>query len=53
MDVRMTCRLNEVEAGMNTIVHDLLPVDTVLLLQVGVETRLDVLQNGPPTEITC
>lgn len=49
----MTGGLNKVEAGMHAVVHDLLAVDTVLLLQVRVKTRLDVIQDGPPTELTC
>lgn len=49
----MTGGLDEVEAGVDAIVYDLLTVNTVLLLQVGVKTRLDVVQDGPPTRITC
>lgn len=30
----MTSGLNEVKASVNAVVHDLLPVDSVLLLQV-------------------
>ena len=52
-DVRMTSGLNEVEAGVDTVVHNFLPVDAVLLLQVGVKTGLDVIQDRPPTEMTC
>lgn len=52
-DIRVTGGLDEVETGVNTVVYDLLAVNTVLLLQVGVETRLDVVQDGPPTGVTC
>lgn len=48
----MTGGLDEVEAGVNTVVYDFQAIDAVLLLQVGVETRLDVIQDGPPAEIT-
>lgn len=33
---------------MNSVVHELLSVDSVLLLEVGVESCLDVLDNGLP-----
>ncbi len=44
----MTSRLDEVQAGVDTVVHDFLPVDPVLLLKVRVETRLNVLHDGLP-----
>lgn len=46
--IRMSSRLDEVEACMDAVVHDLAPVDTVFLLQVGVEARLDVLNDRFP-----
>ena len=46
--VRMACGLDEVEACMDAVVDDLASVDTVFLLQVGIEARLDVLNNGLP-----
>jgi hypothetical protein len=46
--VRVTSRLNEIEASVNAIVDDFQTVDTVLLLQVGIEAILDVLDNGFP-----
>jgi hypothetical protein len=46
--LRVACRLNEVETGMDTIVNNLQAVDTVLLLEVGVETRFNVIENGLP-----
>lgn len=33
---------------MHPVVDELLPVDTVLLLEVGIEARLDVLDDGLP-----
>jgi hypothetical protein len=45
----MSSRLNEVEACMDAVIDNLAPVDTVFLLQVGVEARLDVFNNGFPT----
>ena len=47
-DSRVTCGLNEVQAGVDAVVNDLLPVDPVLLLEIGVETRLNVLHDGLP-----
>ena len=44
----MACRLDEVQAGVNTIVHHLLPVDAVLLLEISIETGFDVLDDGLP-----
>ena len=52
-DARVTGGLDEVEAGVNAIVCNLLTVNTVLLLQVRVKTRLDVIEYGPPTAIRC
>lgn len=46
----MTRRLNEVQAGMDTVVNDLLAVDLVLVFQELVESRLNVLDDRPPTE---
>ena len=47
---RVTGRLDEVETGVNTVVNNFLPVDTVLLLEVRVETRLNVLHDGLPAD---
>lgn len=44
----MACGLDEVEAGVNAVVDDLGPVDTVLLLEVAIEAGLDVLYDGFP-----
>ena len=44
----MTGGLNEVETGVNAVVNDFLPVDPVLLLEIRVETRLNVLYDGLP-----
>jgi hypothetical protein len=46
----MTRWLNEVEAGMDAVVNDFLTVDLVLVFQVLVESRLDVLKNWSPAE---
>jgi hypothetical protein len=46
---RMAGGLDEVEAGVDAGVDDLLAVDTVLLLHVRVVTGLDVVEDGPPT----
>jgi hypothetical protein len=44
----MTSRLNEVQTRMNTVINHLHPVDPVLLLQVRVESRLDVVEDRLP-----
>jgi hypothetical protein len=40
--------LNEVDAGVDAVVDDVHAVDLVLGIEVGVETLLNVLDNGPP-----
>ena len=45
---RVTCRLNEVETGMDTIVNNLHAVDTVLLLKIRVEPGLDIVHDWLP-----
>ena len=44
----MTSGLDEVQASIDTVIHDFLPVDPVLLLQVRVETRFNVLDDRLP-----
>lgn len=48
----MTSGLDEVQAGVNAVINNFLAVNPVLLLQVGVESRLDVIHNGLPAEET-
>ena len=40
--------LDKVEAGVDAIVYELCPVDAVLLLEIGVEASLNVLQDWVP-----
>lgn len=47
-DIRVARGLDEVEASVNTVVNNFLPVDAVLLLQVRVETRFNILDNRLP-----
>ena len=49
----MTGRLDEVQAGVNTVVDDLLTVDAVFLFEVGVKPGLDVLDDGFPASDAC
>lgn len=49
----MTSRLDEVEASVDAVVDHLGPVDAVLLLEVGVEPRLDVVKNRLPSVRTA
>lgn len=44
----MTGRFNKVQTGMNSVIDHLHPVDPVLLLQVRVEPRLDVVEDRLP-----
>ncbi len=44
----MSSWLDEVEARVNAVVDDFLPVHTILLLQVGVKATLNVLDDGFP-----
>lgn len=46
--LRVSGGLNEVQAGVDSVVYDLLTVDAVLLLEVGVEPGLNVLDNRFP-----
>ena len=46
--IRVTSGLNEVEACMNAVVNNFGAVNTVLLFEVRVEARLNVLNNRLP-----
>lgn len=46
----MTGRLNEVDACVDTVIHHLVTVNAVLLLEIGIETGLNVVEDGPPAE---
>ena len=45
---RVTSGLDKVEACVDPVVDDLLAVEAALLLKVGIESRLDVLEDRPP-----
>lgn len=47
----MTGGLDKVKAGMDTVVDELGPVHPVLLLEVGVEARLNVVHDGLPAVV--
>lgn len=47
----MTRRLDKVDTGVHTVIHDIHSVDLVLSVEVGVESLLDVLNNGSPRVI--
>lgn len=49
--LRMAGWLDEVQAGMDTVVDHLLSVDPVLLLEVGIEPSLNVLHDWLPALI--
>lgn len=44
----MTGGLDEVDAGVHTVVNNLLTVNPVFLLEVRVETRFNVIENRLP-----
>ncbi len=48
---RVASRLDKVQAGMDAIVHDFLPVDAVFLFEVRVETGFDVLNDRFPARM--
>ena len=41
-------RLNEVDAGMNPVVHDVHSIDLVLGFQVGIKSLFNVLHDRSP-----
>ena len=45
---RMAGGLDEENASMDSVVNDIHAVDLVLSIKVGVEARLNVLDNSPP-----
>lgn len=45
---RVAGGLDEVDAGMNAVVHNVHAVDLVLSVKVSIEALLDVLDNRPP-----
>lgn len=48
----MSGGLDEVDTSVHSVVNKLEPVDTILLLEVGVEARLDVVDNWFPADTT-
>lgn len=44
----VTGRLNKVNAGVDSVVDDVAAVNLIFGLQVGIETLLDVLNDGAP-----
>lgn len=51
-NLRVTSGLDEVDAGVNTVVGHLETVNAVLLLEVGVITGLDVVDDGLPAAMS-
>ncbi len=45
---RMTRRLDEVDASMDTVVDNVHTIDLIFGFEVGVKSLLNVLHNGPP-----
>ena len=48
---RVTRRLDEVQTGVNTIVHEFLPVDAVFLFEIRVKTGFNVLDDRFPARM--
>ena len=44
----MTGRLNEVNAGMHTIVDDIHPIDLIFSIQICIKASLDVVDDWFP-----
>jgi hypothetical protein len=45
---RMASRLDEVDAGMNSVVDDVHAIDLIFCVQVGIEALLNVIHNWSP-----
>ncbi len=45
---RMSSRLDEVDASMDTVVDDIHTIDLVFGFEVSVESLLNVFHDGPP-----
>jgi hypothetical protein len=48
---RVASWLNEVYAGMDTVVHNVRAVDFILRLKISIKSLLNVLNNGAPRNI--
>jgi hypothetical protein len=46
---RVAGGLNKVDTRMNPIINDIFPVGFILGFKIGIESRLDALENGLPT----
>lgn len=47
----VACGLNEVDAGMDSVIHNVHSVHLVLGLEIGIESLFNVLHNGSPRVI--
>jgi hypothetical protein len=43
--------LNEIQTRVDAVIHNLLSVDAVFLLQIRVETRGNILNDGIPARM--
>jgi len=46
--LRMTGRLDKVDTSVNTVINQLEPVDPIFLLEVSVESSIDIVHNWFP-----
>lgn len=50
----MTGGLDKVNARVNTVIHELVPVQPVLLFKIRIETGFNVVHDRFPTiKVTC
>ena len=49
----MTGRLDKVDTSVNTVIDQFEPVDSVLLLEVGIESCIDIVDNGFPAGLSA
>lgn len=48
MSLRMTGGLDKVDTSVNTVIYEFEPVDPIFLLEVSVESSIDIVHNWFP-----
>lgn len=46
----MTSRLDKVDTSVNTIIHEFESIHSVFLIEIGVESRFDIIDNWFPAD---
>lgn len=49
--LRVTGRLYKVDASVYTVINEFEPVDSVFLLEVGVKSRINIVDNWFPARV--